>query len=289
MVSLEYGSWMSATDSAQPRYTASSRRTRAASVWTSSACIAQPSLAGPPPTASSGASATRRLRDLQPEHRTRRRAAARSEAEAPAAPTAAIAAEARPACAYPGTVGAALRKVRLFRRLRGVHAVHRAVDSELARSLSPASPRRKQPMQHALDTTPRRTCRRGRRVRRRLAYGALRGSCMCALSRQKVPFPGPLRVERAGIEPATSSLQSTGSSAWLSRFRITEPKPFRSNPLESAPSEVSLARNWRTARHRASVANDAREGAGVALRRPNGSAGVIFMATGGYQPLPAVP
>jgi hypothetical protein len=38
-------------------------------------------------------------------------------------------------------------------------------------------------------------------------------------------------MERAGIEPATSSLQSAGSTASLSRFRTEEPKPFRSNPL----------------------------------------------------------
>jgi hypothetical protein len=50
-----------------------------------------------------------------------------------------------------------------------------------------------------------------------------------------------------GIEPATSSLQSARSTAPLSRFRTTKPKTFRSNPLESAPPGVLLARNWRAA------------------------------------------
>jgi hypothetical protein len=54
-------------------------------------------------------------------------------------------------------------------------------------------------------------------------------------------------VKHAGFEPATSSLQSAGSTASLSRFRTRKPKPIRSNPLESAPAGVSLARNWRAA------------------------------------------
>src|SRR5207244_12864533 len=47
------------------------------------------------------------------------------------------------------------------------------------------------------------------------------------------------------LEPTTLSLLSALTVAWLSGNRIAKPKSTRSNPLETAASGWSLARNWR--------------------------------------------
>jgi hypothetical protein len=65
------------------------------------------------------------------------------------------------------------------------------------------------------------------------------------LTQEKPRFPGPFRVERIGIEPVSSCLQSAGSAAWLSGKRMVERKTLRSNPVESAPFRVLLARGPR--------------------------------------------
>ena len=39
-----------------------------------------------------------------------------------------------------------------------------------------------------------------------------------------------------GLEPTTLSLGSASSTAWLSRFRTTEPNTYRWSPLETAPA-----------------------------------------------------
>jgi hypothetical protein len=54
-------------------------------------------------------------------------------------------------------------------------------------------------------------------------------------------------MERTGIEPVTSGLQSRLRTAWINGLRSTMRKGTRSNPLHSAPARWSLARNWRAA------------------------------------------
>src|SRR5215212_6144786 len=48
-----------------------------------------------------------------------------------------------------------------------------------------------------------------------------------------------------GLEPTTLSLGSASSTAWLSRFRSTDPNPYRWNPFGTAAAGWRLARGWR--------------------------------------------
>ena len=58
------------------------------------------------------------------------------------------------------------------------------------------------------------------------------------------PFPGPVEVERTGIEPVTSGLQSARSAAWINGLRSTMRNSTRWNPLGTAPARWPLARDW---------------------------------------------
>jgi hypothetical protein len=72
-------------------------------------------------------------------------------------------------------------------------------------------------------------------------------------------------MERTGIEPVTSGLQSGLSAAWTDGFRATMRKSTRSDPLGSAPGGRSLARDWRAGRKVSAVEGSQPEGVEVPL------------------------